>query len=795
MKFPLSWLRRHLETESGVPALVEALTMIGIEVEGVEDAGARLGAFSVARIVEAVQHPNADRLRVCQVDTVDGRREIVCGAPNARAGLVTVYAPLGTFIPGSGITLEARPVRGVVSNGMLCSAAELQVADEADGILELDEGLAVGTPAAVALGLDDPVFDVEVTPNRPDWLGVRGIARDLAARGLGRLLDAPDITVPGRFACPVRIALDAPEACPLFAGRVIRGVCDGPSPDWLARLLRAVGLRPISALVDITNFLSLDRARPLHVYDLARLSGDTVHARLGREGERFEALDGRTYAIDPRMCVIADADGPLGLGGVMGGASSGVGGTTTDVFIESAWFDPLRTFQTGRATGIVSDARYRFERGVDDGWTVAGLEAATALILDICGGEASDIVVEGAVHPLPDAIDFGAPDVARLTGMDVAPDAIAAMLEALGCTVSDREGARMGVSPPSWRRDLRESADLVEEVARLHGFDRLPETPLPPLPGRAPLAVSPLQQRGRLARRALAARGFSEAVTWSFLKRAHAAAFGGGDAALVLANPIAADLDCMRPSILPNLAAAAQRNANRGQRDARLFEVGPVYLGDAPDAQRLVAAALVMPTPARSWAPTLPVDAMAMKALALDVLETLGVATATLQTGAPDAAHWHPGQAATLRMGPKVVLAGFGALHPAALKALDIDGPAFGVEIVLDAIPAPRARGKARAPLERADLMPLTRDFAFVLPDASEAQALVRAIGGADKALVADVTVFDVYRGKGVPEGARSLAVQVTLQPRERTLTDADIEAVSSRIISAASKVGATLRA
>jgi phenylalanyl-tRNA synthetase beta chain len=798
MKFPISWLKRHLETDATIEAIDEALTMIGIEVESINDPGAKLSAFTVARIIEAKQHPNADRLRVCQVDTVDGVKEIVCGAPNARAGLVTVYAPLGTYIPGSGITLEARPVRGVVSNGMLCSAAELEVAEESDGILELDASLKVGTLAAVALDLNDPVIDVEVTPNRPDWLGVAGIARDLAAKGVGRFIDSPNPVpaIKGTFKSPIRIEIDAPEACMLFAGRVVRGVSNKPSPAWLQALLRAVGLRPISALVDITNFLSLDRARPLHVYDVSKIDGGVIRARLGKRGEKIEALDGKTYDVGEEMCVIADAKSALGFGGVMGGMSSGVTEETTDVFIESAWFHALRTFQTGRTTGIVSDARYRFERGIDPDFTVPGLELATRMVLDLCGGEASEIVVVGPEPSKPSPVAFDASRVEKATGMAVPAAEVARILTSLGFGVKTGKGSAMTVAPPSWRRDVVEAADLVEEVARIHGFENLPETPLAPLAGRTPLAVSLLQNRGRIARRALAAQGYSEAVTWSFMKKSDAALFGGGAnaATLVLANPIAADLDCMRPSALANLLQAAQRNANMGHGNTAFFEVGPTYQGDGPKDQSLVAAAVRQPSPERTWAGQTKVDAYTMKADAIAVLEALGVATLNLMTMGPDGTHWHPGQSATLRMGPKVILAAFGTIHPAVLKALGVDGPAYGLEVYLDAIPVSRSKSKARPAFAKQDLMPLSRDFAFLVPEVTEAQILTRAIAGADKELITAVSIFDVYRGKGVEDGHKSLAVEVVLQPIKATLSDSEIQSVSNKIIAAAAKVGAILR-
>ena len=789
MKFTPSWLREHLETDATVAEVVEAMTMAGLEVEHVDDPGARLSAFSVARIVEAVQHPNADRLRVCQVDTVDGRKEIVCGAPNARAGLTTIYAPIGACIPANGLVLEARPVRGVVSNGMLCSAAELETAEESDGILELDPALPVGTPAVQALGLE-AVIDFEVTPNRPDWLGVDGVARDLAAAGLGRLKTPAVTPVAGTFPCPVEIRLDDSGACPAFAGRLVRGVRNGPSPDWLQQKLKSIGLRPISALVDITNLITFDRARPLHVYDAARLSGGWIEARLGREGEQVEALDGKTYPAGPEICVIGDASGAIGLGGVMGGASTGCSETTTDVFIESAWFDPIRIAQTGRTLGIASDAQYRFARGVDPESLLPGLELATRLILDICGGEPSEAVLAGQAPGRPAPFDFDRGYVETLSGLSIPRARIDGILSDLGFGL---DGER--VAPPSWRRDVGGKADLVEEVARIAGYGALPSTPLPPAQPAPGGVLTVRQARMRMARRALAAFGYAEAVTWSFMKRSTAERFGGGAPELVLSNPIAADLDCMRPSILPNLIEAVGRNARRGHPDAALFEIGPIYRGDQPGDQSAVIAGVLAPHPSRRWDGR---DEDALFTLKGDLEALLAELSAPpLQTvQGQSAPWWSPGRSARLQLGPKTVVAEFGEIHPAVLKALDVEGPVLGFEVHVDLLPEPKRREtKTRPAFQPSALMPLSRDFAFLLPESTPAGDLLRPILAADKALVTDARVFDVYRGTGVPEGLKSVAVEVRVQPREQTLTEAEIEALSARIVAAAAKAtGARLR-
>jgi len=788
MKFTLSWLKEHLDTSADVAAVVEAMTMAGLEVEHVEDPGAKLAAFSVAKVVEAVQHPNADRLRVCQVDTKDGRKEIVCGASNARAGLTTIYAPLGAYIPGSGLTLEARPVRGVVSNGMLCSAKELEVSEESEGILELSDDLTVGQSAASALGLEGAI-DFEVTPNRPDWLGVRGIARDLAAAGLGTLKPDAAAPVKGGFPCPIEIRVDG-DACPVFAGRLIKGVKNGPSPAWLQQRLTSVGLRPINALVDVTNLITNDRARPVHVYDAAKLAGSVIEARLGREGEEILALDGKTYAVGPEICVIADASGAVCLGGVIGGESTGCSDETTDVFVECAWFDPIRTAQAGRILGITSDAQYRFARGVDPESPVPGLELATQLILKLCGGEPSEVRVAGHAPAPPKAIAFDRAYVKKLSGLDVGAARIDDILTKLGFAVDGD-----AVTPPSWRRDVEGKADLVEEVARIEGFDALPVEPLPEIATPAGGVLTLRQRRMRDARRTMAARGYAEAVTWSFMRRDWAELFGGGDARLVLTNPIASDLSTMRPSALANLVDAAARNARKGFPDAALFEVGPNFRGDEPGDQWTAVTALLAPHSPKHWAKTEGDPLFALKADLLALLDEMGAPTLQVVQG-QNAAWWHPGRSARLQLGPKVVVAEFGELHPRILKALDADGPMLAFEVSLDAIPEPKRKGvKTKPALELSALMPLKRDFAFLVGADTPAGDLVRPILGADKALIADARVFDVYAGAGVPEGMKSVAVEVVVQPREKTLTDGEIEGLSGRIVAAAEKaVGAKLR-
>ncbi|ESQ87348.1 phenylalanyl-tRNA synthetase subunit beta [Asticcacaulis sp. AC460] len=794
MKFSLSWLKDHLDTTADIDAVAAAMTMAGLEVEDIHDPAKALTVFSVAKVVEAAPHPNADKLQVLQVDTVDGRKEIVCGAPNARAGMTTIYAPIGAYVPGLGVTLVEKPVRGVVSNGMMCSAAELGLGDDHDGILDISGTLEVGTPAAVVFGAE-PVIDFEVTPNRPDWLGVHGIARDLAATGLGVFKDAAIVPVAGAFACPVSIKVDG-DACQVFSGRVIRGVKNGPSPEWLQAKLKSIGLKPISALVDITNYLSFDRARPLHVYDLSKLSGSVIVAGLSPDGEQLEALDGKTYPLNGEMCAIMDSSGVIGLGGVMGGESTKVDEATTDVFVESAWFDPIRTAQTGRTLSLFSDAQYRFARGVDPESAVPGLELATKLILDLCGGEPSEVVVAGEAPARRPDVAFDPAYVKKLTGLDAAPDEITRILEALGFGVA----ANGTVSVPSWRRDVDGKADLVEEIARIYGFDKLPATPLPAVTPRPGGVLTAQQAKARAARRALAALGYSEAVTWSFMRQDWAGLFGGGADALVLANPIASELNCMRPAVLPNLLEAAGRNAARGQYGVQLFEIGPIYFGLEPGDQKPVIAALRAPDKARHWTNAREDNLFALKGDLLSLLETVGVPVASLSlVQGSNAAHWHPGRSARLQLGPKQVIAEFGELHPAVLKAMDLDvtnvGAYVGFEVRVDNLPVGKAKsGKSRGALTLSSLMPLTRDFAFLVADTAAAGDLVRAIKGADKALIGDARVFDVYTGQGVPDGHKSLAVEVVLTPTDKTLTEPEIDALSQKVIAAAQKAGATLR-
>lgn len=798
MKFPLSWLKKHLETDAGPDEIVEMMVRVGLEVEEVDHPAERLKDFTIGHVLHAEKHPDADKLRVCRVATKDGEMQIVCGAPNAREGIKVAYAAVGTYVPGIDVTLSKAKIRGVESHGMMCSVRELELGDEHDGIIEAPADAEVGAPVAEVLGANDPVIDFEVTPNRPDTNGVMGVARDLAAAGLGRLVTPLYALPDGSFECPQKIALDFPaeatDACPVFGGLYIRNVKNGPSPEWLQQALRSIGLRPINMLADITNYISYDRARPLHVYDADKLTG-TIRARLGRgEEDRFLALDGKDYVPDETMTVIADDARCLGFGGVMGGEETGCTDDTVNVFIESAYFDPTRTAKTGRKTGIISDARYRFERGIDPASVDDGLAQAAALILEFGGGEASAPAYAGKVPDTEKTIDFPPSEVKRLTGLDVPSSRMIEILVALGFKVE--EGAMWKVRVPSFRPDIEGKADIVEEIARISGLEAVPSTPLPRLSIVERPKYSPAQDRVRLAKRALAGIGYLEAVTWSFCDAPDAERFGGGGSDLHLANPISSDLGVMRPTILPGLVRALGRNADRGRHDLALFEVGPAWQTDRPDGQQTVACGVQLSNPPRHWqGGMMPADVFTAKRDALHALASVSAPVASLQAAAEAPGWYHPGRSGVLRLGPKNILARFGELHPRVLKEMDIEGQVIAFEVFLDAIPLGKGKGgKAKPALAASDLQSLARDFAFVVPSEMAAEDLLKAVRGAEKKLVTGVSLFDIYEGPGVAEGHKSLAVEVTIQPVDRTLTDEDIDAISQRIITQAEKAGAILR-
>ncbi len=794
MKFTLSWLKDHLETDATADALADKLSSMGLEVESVVDPSKPLAPFRIAKVLEAKQHPNADRLRVVRVDTGEGVLEVVCGAPNARSGMIAVFAPIGSYIPGTKITLDKRPVRGIVSNGMLVSERELELSDAHEGIIELPETFAdkIGRPYADVMGLADPVFEVKLTPNRPDCTGVRGIARDLAAAGLGTLKPEPKLKgVEGTFDCPVDIKLEfSPEtadACACFAGRYLKGVKNGQAPAWMQQRLKAVGLRPINALVDVTNYVSMDRGRPLHVYDADKLAG-AVRARMARDGESFAGLDGRTHAVDPSMCVIADDRAVLGLGGILGGEDTGCSEDTKNVLIECAYFGPLRIAATGRKAGIISDARYRFERGVDPGFILPGLDLATSLMMDVAGGTPSKARVAGAPPLKPLTIEFNTGLIEKLAGIKLSEKEIRGTLQALGCAIEGK-GTVVTVTTPSWRPDMHGAADLVEEVVRIAGLDRVPSAPMPRAAGVARSVLTDTQKRVRRARRVLAGRGMVEAITWSFIPKSEAEVFGGGKPELDLANPISVEMSSMRPSLLAGLLAAAQRNRNRGNADIALFEVGQAYRGAGEKEQFLAASgvragASQMAGSGRHWqGAAADAGLFEAKADVTALLADLGFDIAKAQIARDVPAWFHPGRSGVVRLGPKTVLAHFGEIHPATLAALDVTGPVAAFEVFLEALPAVKKKGPRKPALEAADLLPVRRDFAFILDAKVAAGDVVRAASGADKKLITAVNVFDIFEGASLGEGKKSMALEVVLQPKDKTLTDAEIEAVGQRII------------
>lgn len=798
MKFSLAWLEQYLETDATVAEIAARLNALGIEVEGIEDPAERLAGFRIARVLTAAPHPNADKLQVLTVDAGDGDPlQVVCGAPNARAGLVGVLGTAGAVVPAGGFELRKSAIRGVESNGMMCSARELELGDDHQGIIELPEDAPVGTPFADYRGAS-PVFDVAITPNRPDCMGVYGVARDLAAAGMGALKPPAIAAVPGAFSCPTEIRTDDPEGCPAFYGRVVRGVRNGASPEWMQAALRGAGQRPISALVDVTNYLMLGFGRPAHVYDLARLSGAVV-ARRAKQGERVLALNEKTYTLDPSMTVIADEREVHDIAGIMGGEHSGVSEGTTDVLLEVAYFDPPRIGATGRKLGLASDARTRFERGVDPAFLDDGLEMLTALILEICGGEASEVVRAGTPPSAPAVVDYDPGLAERLGGIAISEEEQRRTLEALEFEVSP--GWR--VTAPPRRHDIEGAADIVEEVVRVHGLDLVESVALPRMDGVARPTATPEQRLERRLRRAAAARGLNEAVTWSFLPQADADHFADGNGGLwVLENPISEDMKAMRPSLIPGLLAAAKRNLDRGTASVRLFEIGRRYLrcpenngAGASDEPLTLAVLLAGEKQATGWASgkATTFDAFDAKAEALALLAEAGAPVDKLQVMGEAGAQFHPGQSASLRLGPKTMLARFGALHPKTLEAFDIEGPVAAVEIHLDALPA-RKGGFARAAYAPPALQAVTRDFAFLVPAALAAGDLLRAVRAADKANVVDARVFDLFAGQGVPEGQKSLAIEVVLQPGEKSYTDEDLKAIAGKIVVAAAKMGAELR-
>jgi phenylalanyl-tRNA synthetase beta chain len=820
MKFTLSWLKTHLETDATLNHITDTLTRIGLELEGVEDRGAALAAFSIAHVIEAVPHPNADRLRACKVDAGDGIVSVVCGAPNARTGMKAVFAPAGSFIPGTNTTLRVGEIRGVQSAGMLLSAREMGLGEDHSGIMDLPADAPVGVSYAAWARLDDPLIEVSVTPNRGDCFSVRGIARDLAAAGIGSLKPWQTARIAPTFDGGPRWRVDWPAACPWVLGRAVRNLKNGPSPQWLQERLIAVGLRPINALVDVTNFFAIDLGRPLHVFDVGKLAGDVLTLRRGA-GETFLALNGKEFTVGPEDCAIADAAGVQSMGGLMGGEATGCDDATTSVFVECALFDPVRVAQTGRRHQIVSDARQRFERGIDVALMPDAIEAATAMILDLCGGEPGPVVEAGAMPDWRRDATMRFERIAALGGSAIPADAAVTSLERLGFVVRARDAEKVTVAVPPWRNDvaakivldlapdldpavaaavaegcaiIEPECDLLEEVLRLPGLDAVPPVSLPRTAPVPPPTLTGRQVRSAVVQRSLAGIGLVECVTFSFMATQEARLFGDAPETLRLTNPIAADLDQLRPTPVATLALAAQRNAARGYSDVALFEVGPAFVETAPHGQRLLAAGVRAGATPRNWlAPSRPVDAMDAKADLWAALVAIGVPMEALML-TPDApGFYHPGRSATVRQGPKTVLGTFGELHPRVLAALGLAGPLVAFELDLDAVADPKRRRKA--PPELPTFQPVRRDFAFLVPANVAADTLLRAARGADRTLIAGVVLFDRYQGEHLPEGKVSLAVEVTFQPRERTLTDAEIEAACQRVVTAVAKAtGAALR-
>ncbi len=796
MKFTLSWLQRHLDTNASLDKICDKLTAIGLEVENVEDKAKMYAPFKVAYVESAEKHPDADKLKLCKVKTDKGVIQVVCGAPNARTGMKGIFAPEGSVIPATGDVLKKGLIRGVESQGMLVSEREMNLSEEHKGIIEVDDKFAIGTPLAEVLGLNDATVEINLTPNRIDAAGVRGIARDLAAAGLGKLKPLDEKPVKGSFKSDIKVTIEDTDGCPLFLGRYIKDVKNGPSPQWLQDLLKSVGLRPISALVDITNFISIDACRPLHVYDADKLKGN-INVRPTKKGETLEALNDKTYTLNDGAVGIYDDSGVLGLGGIVGGTSTGCTEDTLNVFVEAAYFNPARISRTGRDLDITSDARYRFERGVDPEFTVTGMEIATRLILEICGGKASDVVTAGAMPKWQREISYDPSWFAKYIGVDVKTDEQKRILETLGFKISGAKDWK--ISPPSWRGDVEGKQDITEEVIRIHGYEHIPSTSVRSVSSVAAPAETPTLTRTRKARNALAARGLDECITWSFMSGKHAGHFNDNKPldALTLRNPISSDLDVMRPSILPNLITAAGYNHDRGQSDVALYEVGPAFKSVKPDGQAIVAAGVRAGNmAARHWSgqTARAVDVYDAKADALAALEACGAPSANAQVTRDAPSYYHPGRSGALRLGPNV-LAYFGEIHPAILDEMGIKTPVSGFEVFIQNVPEPKKKSTEKSFLKIEPLQAVSRDFAFLVDAKVNAEDILKSAKAADKDLITDAYIFDIYTGKGVDPGKKSVAIAVTLQPREKSLTDAELEEISRKIVGAViAKTGGTLR-
>lgn len=799
MKFTLSWLREHLESDASLNDIANTLTKIGLELEEIIDRSAALKQFTVGHVISARPHPNADRLQICTVDNGIGKVQVICGAPNARPGIKAVFAAAGSTIPGTGLQLKTSLIRGEESNGMLCSEKEMGLSENHEGIIELPEDSQIGIPFSGVLGLDDPIININVTPNRQDCLGVRGVARDLAAAGLGRLRPFKQMENKGKFQSPISVFIDFPpemeDACPYFVGRYFRDIKNGPSPSWLQKRLLSIGLRPISALVDITNYITYDLSRPLHVFDANKIRG-AITVRSAAAGESLKCLDGKIYSLGAGMTVISDELGAEALGGVMGGEKTGCTDETVNVFLEAALFDPKRTARTGRNLGIESDARYRFERGIDPDMLIPGLEYATQLILQICGGEASELIKVGSPGSPPSSIKFRPAKVSNLAGISVQEDEQLTILFSLGFTVNSKNEV-WDITPPSWRTDVHGEADIVEEISRIAGFERI-STAILPRPTKVAIpALTKRQRKVPFVKRALASQGMLECVTWSFMSRRFAQLFGGGSDELILSNPISSELDAMRPTILGNLILAARRNKSRGFSDLAFFEVGPTYVDSTPNGQTTVAGGIRMgfSTP-RNWSKEqLIVNAFDAKTDALAALQAISAPVKSIQIIASGPEWYHPGRVGTICLGPKTILAWFGEIHPKILRVMDIEGPIVGFEVLIDNSPGKNDPATTRRKLVVSDYPAVQRDFAFVVDETVEAGAVIKAARNADKNLITDVSVFDVYKGENIEKNKKSIAISVRLEPQDRTLTDPEIEGVVNLVQESVSKAtGAAVR-
>ncbi|HAW33988.1 MAG TPA: phenylalanine--tRNA ligase subunit beta [Alphaproteobacteria bacterium] len=792
MKFTLSWLKDFLDTDAGVDEIAERLTAIGLEIEEVVDPVAAVKDLIVVSVDECVPHPDSDHLHVLKVNTGKEVLQIVCGAPNARAGMKGILARPGDYVPAFGDKLKAGKIRGVESCGMMCAEDELGVGPDHAGIIECPENAVVGASIATVYP-SDPVFDVSITPNRGDCMSVYGIARDLAAAGLGTLKTPKREAVAPAFKTGVKLVNEAVDiGAPFFTLREIRNVKNAQSPKWLQDRLTAVGLRPISALVDVTNYFNITFGRPLHVFDADKVKGQ-ITVRSARDGEKLLALDGKEYALSDGMVVIADENGVESIAGIMGGEVSGCEETTTRVLLESAYFDPESIAKTGQKLILTSDSRQRFERGVDPASTIpVGAEMAARMIMELCGGECSDIVVTGKEPAAPAPIFFDPKRVEKLCGVDVPADTCKEILEKLGCFVKP-ESNGFSVIHPTWRSDISGSHDLVEEVLRIYGYDKLPEIALP-RPNGVHGILQPKQRREVSVRRAMANRGGCQTITWSFMSSRDAEPFRTGDAVLI-ANPISADLNEMRPNLLPNLLSAARSNIAKGTFDGCLFEVGPQFFGFKPMEQETVACQLRFGqvTP-RHWAVAQrPVDVFDAKADALSALDA-AEAPQNVQIAREAPAWYHPGRSGAVKIG-KTVLAYFGELHPKVLKAMDLKTPVCACEVFLDRLPpAKKKNGKGVKTLKLSAFTPIFRDLAFLVDRKVDAEKIVSAAKNTDKALIADVSVFDLYEGENLGD-KKSIAIQLTIQPVEKTMTDEEIESVCRRVVGAvAAATGATLR-